>query len=106
MLVFFGLGPPLFLQSFQDFDFPALEKNIAGQIGNFTAQQDHQLDAPSQNHINGDGPLETLGGLVLMFLHLAAAFENPVPFLNAPSPTVEAHEARGLLGRLHLLGRQ
>src|SRR6266480_4806208 len=96
----------LLLQSFQNLHFPVVEKDLTGQLGNWTTEQDQQLDTPGQDDVQGNGPLEALSGLVLMLFHLAAAFENPVPFLDAPTPAVAVHQGRRLGRRLDFLGRQ
>src|SRR2546422_11014914 len=41
----------LLLQSFQNLHFPVVEKDLTGQLGNWTTEQDQQLDTPGQDDV-------------------------------------------------------
>ena len=44
------------------------EQHLGGQLGHLAPEPHHQLDAPGDDRLDGDGPFEALGGMVLKLL--------------------------------------
>ena len=60
-------------------------KDGARNVGNFTAEFGHVMDAPSYNHIDSETSFDGIGISELTFFDLAATLEGLVIDLDAPT---------------------
>ena len=84
-----GLGESFFFcVGLQHFDLGVGEQDLGGKIGAPSAQERHEHDPPGDDEIDGDGPFESLSGLVLQRLDATAALQYAMPVFDAPAQAV------------------
>ena len=74
-----------------------VEDGGAGHVGDGASEPGEMLDAPGDDHVDGEAGFEAVGGAELSFLDLAAALEGAVEDLDVPSAGIPSQAFEGLV---------
>ena len=73
------------------------EHQLRLAVRDLASEQRHHHDAPGDDGVDRDRPLQPVGGAEQQDLHAAPGFQDPEEVLDAPSLKIEADDVRGLL---------
>ena len=90
----------------QGLPFRDLQQHVTRHLRYGPGQHGGIKDAPGNNAIERQAALQALGCPQLARFDATAAFQNPMPHLNAPATSVPLHTFDGVFDSVHRNGRQ
>ena len=82
----------------QEVQLVTREHHLRPAVGHLAAEQGHHHDAPGDDGVDGNRPLQPVGGAEQQELGTASGFEHAEKVLDPPSLEIEAHDLGRVLG--------